>query len=374
MGFSALEGFEVTEVVTRALGQDGITDPTPVQQATMAPILEGKHVVIESGTGTGKTLAYLLPILQRLATDPAGRVVVFAPSAELAMQTLRVADRYKDPGIATGSLVGSGSHKQQKARVTKSTRLIVGTPGRILEMYAKRKLKGVTTVVLDEPDPILAHKEADFLREVLSRPDPKVQLIIAAATMGPNAERLVQQVMKQDCVRPQVRHSPLHSTITHHLVSIGNKAPKEVRLAQFIQDNRCRRAILFVNQDHLIRHLYRFLDEHNLKPVSLYSERDKQERKKAVAEFGESKARVLITNDGAARGLDVSDVEWVLHYDLPNSPQAYVHRAGRTGRAGKTGRSVVFVSDEQKSLLKRFSKELGIEFSTLDKKRTTRPG
>jgi len=360
MGFERIEGFEVTPAVAEALEADAITEPTSVQQSAIEPVLAGRHVVIQSGTGTGKTLAYLLPILQRLRQAPDTRCVIFAPSAELAMQALRVAERYKDPSIATGSLVGSGG-------VTKSTRLIVGTPGRILEMYAARKLKRVTTIVLDEPDPILANEDADFLREVLSRPEPKVQLVIAAATMGPSAEQLVQKVMKPDFVRAQGDNTPLQTSIAHHFVSVRQSTGKEVCLARFVQDNRCQRAIVFANQDHAIRHLYRYLSEHDLRPVSLHSECPRQERKKAVAAFTESEARILITNDAAARGLDVPNVEWVLHYDLPHSAPAYVHRAGRTGRAGMSGHSIVFVSEDKRGVLKRYGKELGIRFAPFER-------
>ena len=367
MSFDSIEGLEITEAMTNALAQDSISEPTPVQRASIAPILAGRHVVVESGTGTGKTLAYLLPILQRMKNDPdSGRTVVFAPTAELAMQTLRVAERYKDSSISTGNLVGSGSGY---GTVTKSTRFIVGTPGRILEMYAKRKLKRVTTIVLDEPDPILANKDANFLREVLSRPDPKVQLIIAAATMGPNAEQLVRDFMGEDCVRAQGGDGPMQSLIQHYSVLVRREAPRDVILARFIEENKCKRVILFVNQDNVIRHLYRYLDEHRLRPVSLFSERNKEERRNAVAALVCSKARILITNDAAARGLDVPDVDWVLHYQLPHSAPAYVHRAGRTGRAGHTGRSVVFFTDDDRAMLRHFAKELGIEFTRIERDR-----
>jgi ATP-dependent RNA helicase DeaD len=212
----ALAGLLVDERLQSVFQADGIATPTAVQIAAFAPILAGEHAILQSGTGTGKTLAYLLPILQRLRDPSCGRALVFAPATELALQTLRVADRYKDPSIPTGALVSTASTRKQKSKVQQSTRLIVGTTGRILEQFAERKLKGVTTIVLDEPDPILATQGADYLREILSRPQPKVQLIFAAATLGASAKRLAEQFMGAAPVHTRIEEDPLATHISHH--------------------------------------------------------------------------------------------------------------------------------------------------------------
>jgi superfamily II DNA/RNA helicase len=361
----AATGLEVDAAMLAAFEADGITEPTAVQLAAIGPILAGQHVIIHSGTGTGKTLAYLLPILQRLRALDSGRSLIFAPATELALQTLRVADRYKQPTIQSGALVATANPRKQKAKVQQSTRLIVGTPGRILALFAERKLKGVTTIVLDEPDPILASKGADYLREILSRPEPKVQLIFAAATLGANAKRLAEDFMGEVRVQTQVTESdPLASHITHQYLHVRTESTKDIQLAHFIEEAKCKRAIVFVNQPNLIRHLFRFLGERNLKAVSLSSDRSKLDRQNALRAFRASEARVLITTDPAMTGIDVPDVEWVLHYELPSSALAYVHRAGRTGRAGKSGHSVVLVTREDRPMQERIEKELGLRFSS----------
>ena len=356
-------GLVVDERLESVFQADGITAPTAVQQAAFGPILAGQHAILQSGTGTGKTLAYLLPLLQRLRDANGGRAVIFASATELAMQTLRVADRYKDPSISTGALVSTANTRKQKSKVQQSTRLVVGTPGRILEQFAERKLKGVTTIVLDEPDPILATKGADYLREILSRPEPKVQLIFAAATLGASAKRLAEQFMGAEPVHTQIEADPLDTHITHHFLHARAESSKDIQLAHFLEEEKCERAIVFVNQPNLIRHLYRFLGERNLKPVSLSTERSKLDRQNALRAFTRSEARILITTDQAMTGIDVPDVPWVLHYELPSSGLAYVHRAGRTGRAGKQGKSVLVVTREQRPMLERFGKELGIRFT-----------
>ena len=360
----AATGLEVDDALLSAFQADGITAPTSVQQAAIGPILAGQHTIIQSGTGTGKTLAYLLPLLQRLRSADSGRTLIFAPATELALQTLRVADRYKHPSINSGSLVATANTRNQKAKITQSTRLIVGTPGRILEQFAERKLKGVTTIVLDEPDPILATKGADYLREILSRPEPKVQLIFAAATLGESAKRLAKDFMGETLVHTRVESDPLQSNITHQYLNVRSDSTKDISLAAFIEEAKCKRAIVFVNQPNLIRHLFRFLGERNLKPVSLSTDRSKLDRQNALKAFAASEARVLITTDQAMTGIDVPNVEWVLHYELPSSALAYVHRAGRTGRAGKTGQSVVLVTREDRPMQERIAKELRLTFTS----------
>ncbi len=357
--FETIPGFEVTAAIAAGLAKDRIETPTEVQLAAIAPILEGHHVVIESGTGTGKTLAYLLPVLQKLRQTPECRAVCLAPSTELAMQTYRVTEKYKEPELNALALVSQGGQ-----RLLKSTRLIIGTPARVLEMYESRKLKGVNLLVIDEPEPILGSREATYLREVLSRPEPKVQLILVGATFGVKAEQWIRELMGDAVVRTRVADDPLESRISHYLVKVRNESDKDLGLARFLQEHRCKRAIVFVNQPNLIRHLYRFLDEHKLQPVTVSHDRSKLQCKQALADFNQSKARVLLTTDLVAAGLDVVDVEWVLHYELPTSAQAYVHRAGRTGRAGNTGTSVVFVGDQDRTQLNLLKRDLGFEFST----------
>ena len=234
-----------------------------------------------------------------------------------------------------------------------------------MEQFAERKLKGVTTIVLDEPDPILASKGAEYLREILSRPEPKVQLIFAAATLGANAQRLAREFMGDEHIQTEVTEpDPLQASITHLYLNARSESSKDIELAHFIEEAKCKRAIVFVNQPNLLRHLFRFLGERNLKPVSLSTDRSKLDRQNALRAFTGSEARVLITTDQAMTGIDVPDVEWVLHYELPSSALAYVHRAGRTGRAGKSGHSVVIVTREDRSMQDRIEKELGIRFSS----------
>jgi ATP-dependent RNA helicase DeaD len=357
---SDFASIHLTPAIERAFEQDGVREPTAIQTAAVEPILQGHHVVLESGTGTGKTLAYLLPLLQRLNENPQGRTVVITPSAELAVQVLGIARRYREPTVSIVGVVAGGNPKHTKDRLQKSTRLIIGSAGRILELYSQRKLKGVTTLVLDEPDPILVGDTPRYLREILSRPDPKVQVIIVGATMGPKAEALVQDVMGERAVRVRATDGPLQTRIAHHFVRVNPQA-REVALARFLENQNCARAIVFLNQAQRIRHLYRYLEEHWHRPATLSEERSKMDRRIALDAFVAGKARVLLTTDAAARGIDIPEVDWVMHYEPATSAPGYLHRAGRTGRAGREGTSVAFVSDPELATLQQISSELEID-------------
>ena len=364
--FESFAGLEITEVIAASLARDGIRTPTPVQLAAIAPILEGRNVVIQSGTGTGKTLAYLLPVLQRLRQIPSERAVCIAPSIELAMQVMRVAERYKPADMSTVALVTQGNPRRKAARLQGGTRLVVGTPERVLEMFANRKLRGVTMMVLDEPEPVLASRNAAYLREILTRPEPKLQLMFVGATFGVNSEQWILNLLGSDGTRTKVDDDPLTSRIAHQVVRVRHEGEKDFALARFVRKHDCKRAIVFVNQPNLVRHLYRYLIEQGFPTVTVSPDRNKQQCKQALLDFGAGKASILLTTDAVATGLDVPNVNWVLHFELPNSLESYVHRAGRTGRAGQSGTSVLFVSDPDRPRINRFEQKLGVSFQLKD--------
>src|SRR5690606_13904335 len=255
------------------------------------------------------------------------------------------------------AVVAGANHKKAKERLQKSTRLVVGSPGRILELFSQRKLKGVHTLVLDEPDPILVGDTPRALREILSRPEPKLQLVVVGATLGPKTENLPAQLSAEPVVRASIEDdAPLRQRIAHYYVPVAGDR-REVDLLSFIERQTCERAIVFVSEPRHAGHLFRFLTEHEMRPVTLGEERTKQQRRAALDAFSAGKARLLVTSDAAARGIDVPAIDWVLHYGLPSSAPAYVHRAGRTGRAGRNGTSVSFVTQRELPILQSFAKQ-----------------
>lgn len=345
------------EGVRRALTADGIDSLTSVQKRTATAILAGDHVLLHAGTGTGKTLAYLLPVLQMLATDRIRRAVVVAPGAELAMQCHRVASTYAAEGVTTGAVIATSNRKRERKRINKSTRLIVGTPDRILPMFREGKLKGVELIVFDELEPVLAARGSDFFRELLKRSEPRYQLVVATATRGPRSESFISAFMA-DANAIQSDASPLHDQI-RHLVVRGRD--KTLVLTRFLQEYKCRRAMVFVSDTGQRSHLFHHLNDKGITTVTVSRDRTKPQRQRALEAFRAGRADVLLTTDASARGLDITGLPWVLHYDLPPGPDAYVHRAGRTGRANERGTSVLFVDDHDRTLLARLRDVLKLE-------------
>ena len=221
-------------------------------------------------------------------------------------------------------------------------------------------------MVLDEPEPVLASRNAAYLREILTRPEPKLQLMFVGATFGVNSEQWILNLLGSDGTRTKVDDDPLTSRIAHQVVRVRHEGEKDFALARFVRKHDCKRAIVFVNQPNLVRHLYRYLSEQGFATVTVSPDRNKQQCKQALLDFGAGKANILLTTDAVATGLDVPNVNWVLHFELPNSLESYVHRAGRTGRAGQSGTSVVFVSDPDRPLINRFEQKLGVSFQLKD--------
>src|SRR5690606_6823100 len=214
-------GIPIDPEILRKLEEDGIVRPTPVQEAGMPLVASGRHAILQSGTGTGKTLAYLLPIFARLR-ESEGRAVVIAPAPELAAQIRRVVERYNPQGFTSASLLGSGNPARQVEKLRRHPRIVVGTPGRVFEMIARKRVRAseIEVLVLDEADRILSPENDAFLRDLFSRPEFRAQLVIASATVGAAAGALFAERAGDVGARVELGHGPLRSS-TRHLAQLG---------------------------------------------------------------------------------------------------------------------------------------------------------
>ncbi len=362
----AIPGLTLSETAQKSLLREGIVEPTAVQLAAVPEVLAGKDVIIQSGTGTGKTLAYLLPLLQRAERDPSLRVLVLAPSPELALQILRTMEAYKSPTLKSASLVGSGNTERQKDKLKKHPQFVVGTPGRVLEMIFDRKLlaKSINVLVLDEIDQILNEQNEAALREIISRPEYNSSFIVASATFGKRAEAFAHDCMSKDRVRLQVEGSPLRQNIQHQYMVFAEHR-NELTLPRLIKKLKIDAALVFVHKGYTVAKLFHALQAHQIPCATLSAERSKQQRQEALEDFKSRKVRVLVATDAAARGIDIKDLSWVIHFELANDHQSYQHRAGRTGRAGKNGTSLVMVERGELETLERQAKALRVQFTQL---------
>jgi len=219
---------------------------------------------------------------------------------------------------------------------------------------------------LDELEPILSAKGADWLFSLLSRSEPPIQLVVASATLGRRSRAFLERFM-DDAFVAETESKPLHDQIAHHVLRATGHKGKETALVRFMERHGCRRAIVFASDPRQQSYLFHFLQEQGLRTCTLRRDATKRQRQHALASFAKGEANLLLTTDDAARGLDLPDVDWVFHYDVPNMPEAYIHRAGRTGRANRRGRSVVLADERSAPALGRLGRALGLRFRPYQK-------
>ncbi|OWR30480.1 DEAD/DEAH box helicase [Saccharibacillus sp. O23] len=351
----------IGEALTNALLEYGIGKPSPIQAEAIPYILEGRDVLAQSQTGTGKTLAYLLPLLQRIDPDKKeSQVLVIAPTQELAMQIVREGEKYGEPlGVSTIGLIGGASAARQVEKLRHRPHLVVGTPGRLRELLSTRKLKlhEARTVVLDEADQIFQLGGADDIRALLKGSLRDRQLIFLSATLGPDVRALADREMR-DPADVGIEPEQKLAKTTQHLYFVCEERDRIDILRRVVRHYNPQRAIVFVNQANTIAEVEAKLNHLGLAARTLYGDADKVTRATVLSQFRSGKFRLLVATDVAARGLDIPGLELVVHLDPATDSEHYVHRAGRTGRMGRKGLSVSIVTDRQEFIMRKFSREL----------------
>lgn len=348
-----------------ALEKQQISEPTPIQSAALPVLSTGRDAYLHAETGTGKTLAYLLPIFGRLDTDQvATQAVIVAPTHELALQIHRQScDLATNAGRPVRSLllIGGTSTERQIEKLKKKPHLVVGSPGRIAELLAKGKLKGqqVRSVVIDEADRLLNDESVDAIRAIVQAAPSTRQLIFASATL----ERRSLAVAKEwspALEMLQAGAGPVNENIEHLYLLCEDRDKPDV-LRKLLHALTPERAIVFVHRNDVAERISLKLAHHKIPAADLNSALFKEDRKQAMDGFRKGTIRVLIASDIAARGLDIKGVTHVFNFDVPTLSQAYLHRVGRTGRAGAKGVAVTLMTETESRLVRRYKEELGIE-------------
>lgn len=363
MTITTFTGLGLDEALTAKLADYGITQPSPVQAECIPAALEGRDVLAQSQTGTGKTLAYLLPLLQN--TNPDEKILqglILAPTQELAMQIVREAEKYGDPlGIRVQALIGGAAIKRQLERLKQHPQLIVGTPGRIREVLALRKLKlhTVRTVVVDEVDQMFQLGGTADLEHILRGTLRERQLLFLSATINPEIRKLAGQEMK-DAVEVGIEPEHRTSKTVEHVYFVSERDKIDM-LRRILRHYDPARSIVFINNTSEIAEVEAKMNFVGLNAGALYGDADKTVRSVTLRKFREGKIRVLVATDVAARGLDIEDLSLVVNLDPPIDSEHYVHRVGRTGRMGRNGLAVSIVAPKEEFIMRKFSKELGIE-------------
>lgn len=355
---------QVRPELIAALARQQITEPTPIQIAALPVLLAGQDAYLHAETGTGKTLAYLLPIFNRLdAEQAATQVVIVAPTHELAIQIQRqCCDLAQNAGwpIRTLLLIGGTSTERQIDKLKKKPHLVVGSPGRIGELISKGKLKTqhVRSIVIDEADRLLNEESLLAIRAIIQAAPRTRQLIFASATLEPQSTATIA-TLAPDLVMLQAGAAAVNENIEHlYLVCEERDKPDELR--KLLHALEPERAIVFVHRNDVAGKIADKLAHHHIPAADLNAALDKEDRKQAMDGFRSAAIRVLIASDVAARGLDIKGVSHIFNFDVPTLSKAYLHRVGRTGRAGAKGVAVTLATEIEARVIPRYQEELGI--------------
>jgi ATP-dependent RNA helicase RhlE len=346
-------GLKLTVPLLRAVAEKGYEVPTPIQVAAIPAILTGGDVWASAQTGSGKTAAFALPLLQRLSASrrPPGRFVralVLVPTRELAAQigeSFRRYARFLPEAVKTLVVYGGVSINPQMMALSGGADVIVATPGRLLDLVEQNavSLSTVTALVLDEADRLLALGFADELGRIVARLPATRQTLLFSATFPPEVQTLAQNLLR-DPVRVEVVATPEAAPdIEQRAIEVD--APRRTQLLRhLIQVHGWTRVLVFVATKYATEHVADKLRRGGLTAAAMHGELSQGARMAALADFKASKLQVLVATDLAARGLDIVDLPVVVNFDLPRSATDYPHRIGRTGRAGERGVAVSFIS------------------------------
>ena len=363
------------DALVAALTAQGIETPLPVQGEAIPRLLSGGNLVAQAPTGTGKTLAYLLPALARIDTDKArAQTIVFAPTYELAMQIARTAQELAQAAtlpIRVLGLIGGANIQRQIEKLKKKPQLIVGSAGRLIELAHKGKLKlqDVNFLVLDEFDRLLddqnAQNTADIVRLVRrARGEQPIQYALFSATAPKKALDRADFLDHPEVLR--IEAAPMAAASVQHFYRMTPFREKVAEIRKLTRRLGVKRGIVFINKTFDAERTLEKLRYDGIRAEALLGHQGKQARAKALADFRKGSVTLLLSTDLAARGLDIADVDTVFNLDLPEDAKTYLHRAGRTGRAGKTGRVITLADLKEALKLDKLSKALGIDFQRMD--------
>ncbi|MBB6092952.1 ATP-dependent RNA helicase RhlE [Povalibacter uvarum] len=351
--------------LTRALADRNYTQPTPVQARVIPEILAGRDILAGSQTGTGKTAGFTLPLLQRLhaAQNPSRspRAVVLVPTRELAAQ---VADSIKSYGkylnLRTLTIFGGVSINPQIDALRRGADILVATPGRLLDHAGQGNvdLKQVQVLVLDEADRMLDMGFIADIRRVIKLLPSQRQNLLFSATYSDDIRRLAQGLLKQPVEIEVARRNAAVDTVEQN-VYLVQKDRKRALLSHLIREGDWSQVLVFTRTKHGANRLTKQLQDDGIEAAAIHGNKSQSARTKALADFKGFNIRALVATEVAARGLDIKELPHVVNYELPNVPEDYVHRIGRTGRAGATGAALSLVSADESGLLKDIERVLG---------------
>jgi ATP-dependent RNA helicase RhlE len=370
MSFSALG---LAPELLRAIEERGYETPTPVQQEAIPHGLEGRDVVGSAQTGTGKTAAFLLPILQRLSPGRRGRLraLVLTPTRELAEQVLQSALAYgRHTGLSAVAIYGGVGMEPQTRALKKGVDIVIATPGRLLDHMGRGHVNAahLEVLVLDEADRMLDMGFAPDVHRILDALPAERQTMLFSATISDDVDRLARRALKDHAAVEIGRRAQAADGVEHLIVAVDRERKREA-LLRMLQEVSGGRTLIFTRTKHGADKLAWGLRRAGHKVAALHGDLTQGAREKALDRFRDGQVPILVATDVAARGIDVTNIVLVVNFDVPHDPEAYVHRVGRTARAGGHGVALTLMSPHEWLLMHDIEKLLGRTFP-----RETLPG
>jgi ATP-dependent RNA helicase RhlE len=358
----------------RAVADQGYTEATPVQSKAIPPILLGRDVMAAAQTGTGKTAGFVLPMLQRLAgyanssVSPARhpvRALILAPTRELAAQVEESVRVYgKHVPLKSAAIFGGVPIDPQIAQLRQGVEILVATPGRLLDHVQSKTVMfhAVEFLVLDEADRMLDMGFLPDIKRILALLPPKRQNLLFSATYSEEIRTLAHLLLKDPVNIEVAPRNAVAEMVTHTIYGVRS-ADKRDLLVSLVYTRDMRQVLVFCNTKIGANRLAYKLQKDGIEAAAIHSDRSQLERMQALAEFKEGKVRILVATDIAARGLDIEELPFVVNFDVPLSPEDYVHRIGRTGRAGSAGEAITLMGEDDREKLSAIERLINRQFA-----------
>ncbi len=350
----------LSEPLVRALEAKGYTTPTPIQAQAIPTVLEGGDLLGIAQTGTGKTAAFVLPSIQRMVAAPKRvlpthcRMLVLAPTRELASQIADSAREYgKFSKMSVTTVFGGTSINKNRQDMSRGVDILVATPGRLIDLVEQGfvNLSMIEILVLDEADQMLDLGFIHALKKIVRMVPRKRQTLFFSATMPASIRELASQFLHEPAT-VSVKPAATTAERVDQYVTFVNQTEKQALLTMILQDESIDRALVFTRTKHGADRVVKLLAGNGIASNAIHGNKSQGQRERALGEFKSGSVRILVATDIAARGIDVSGVSHVVNFELPNVPEQYVHRIGRTARAGASGIAVSFCADDERPYLK----------------------
>jgi ATP-dependent RNA helicase RhlE len=356
---------QIIEPILDALSQEGYTHPTPIQQQAIPPALDHKDILGCAQTGTGKTAAFSIPILQHMSKTLQGtkgnrpiRALILTPTRELAIQIEESLKAYgRNLPLRHLVIFGGVGQQPQTEALKRGVDILVATPGRLLDLIQQQfiHLNHIEYFVLDEADRMLDMGFIHDVKKVIAKLPQKRQTLFFSATMPPVIQKLADTILHKPV---KVEVTPVSSTAekVEQEIYYVDKPNKKHLLVHIIDELHIGHALVFARTKHGADRVARDLNKAGIKADSIHGDKSQNARQRALSNFKDRKIAVLVATDIAARGIDIDDLQHVINFDIPNVPETYVHRIGRTGRAGARGKSISFCDAEEKAFVNDIEK------------------